>query len=233
MKPSMTVTLLSSLIAVLALVAAGAGLFWPSAGAPYPFTTLHGETVQIYGQGLYADDAVMKSGATRGTDAVTLLLAVPLLVVALLRYRRGSVRGALLLAGALTFFLYVYATNAVSVAFNPLFLLYVALFSLSFFAWYLMMAAIQPLAAVFPAAMPYRGIAVFLFVCGLLTSFVWLEPIVTALLQGTPPALLGHATTMVTEAIDLALVVPGCFVAGVLLFRRDPRGVGVAVPLLV
>lgn len=233
MKPSKAVIWLAGLLAGLALLAAGAGLFWPVTGAPYTFTSLHGDVVDIYGQGLYAGDATMKSGATRGTDVVTIVLAIPLLVGALARYRHGSARGALLLAGALTFFLYVYATNAMSVAYNGLFLLYVAIFSLSFFTWCLMMMAIQPIAARFPASLPYRGIATFLLLCGLLTGFVWLEPIVGASLRGTPPDLLDHYTTLVTEALDLALIVPGCFLAGVMLWRRDPRGVGVAVPLLV
>jgi hypothetical protein len=233
MKPSKTVSWLAGLVAVLALIAASAGLFWPAAGAPYTFTAQHGDVVDIYGQGLYAGDSVMKSGATRGTDVVVLVLATPLLVVALARYRRGSTRGALLLAGALTFFLYVYATNAMSVVYNGLFLLYVALFSLSFHAWCLMMTAIQPIVARFPASLPYRGMATFLLLCGLLTGFIWLEPIVGASLRGTQPDLLDHYTTLVTEALDLALIVPGCFLAGVMLWRRDPRGVGVAVPLLV
>ncbi len=39
---------LSSLIAVLALAVASAGLFWPAEGRPsYPFTTLHSQTVQM------------------------------------------------------------------------------------------------------------------------------------------------------------------------------------------
>lgn len=233
MKPSNAVLWLAGLLAVLALIAAGAGLFWPVAGAPHAFTSLHGDVVDVYGHGVYATDSVMKSGATRGADVVTIVLAIPLLVGALARYRRGSTRGALLLAGALTFFLYVCATNAMSVAYNGLFLLYVAIFSLSFFAWFSMITAIQPIAARFPASLPYRGLATFLLLCGLLTGFVWLEPMVGALLRGMQPDLLDHYTTMVTEALDLALIVPSCFLAGVMLWRRDPRGLGVAVPLLV
>ncbi len=233
MNRSRTVIILSILIAGLALVAAGAGLFWPDTGAARTFTSIQGDAVQIYGRGLYANDSVFKSGATRGADLVTMFLAVPLLLVTLLAYGRGSTRGALLLTGALSYFLYVYATNAMSVAYNQLFLLYVALFSLSFFAWFLLFTAIQPLAQRFIMQLPFRGIATFLLVCAALTGYVWLEPIVTALAGGTHPALLGHSTTMVTEALDLALIVPGCVVAATLLWRRDRRGLIVAMPLLV
>ena len=233
MKASKTVIVLSVLIAGLALIAAGAGLFWPETGTARTFTSIQGDTVEIYGRGLYANDSTFKSGATRGTDLVTIFLAIPLLLVTLVLYGRGSTRGALLLTGAITFFLYVYATNAMSVAYNQFFLLYVALFSLSFFAWFLMFTAIQPLTEHFTRALPFRGIATFLLVCAVLTGYVWLEPIVATLASGTYPALLGHSTTMVTEALDLALIVPGCLVAAVLLWRRDRRGIIVAMPLLV
>lgn len=233
MKASKTVLVLSILIAGLALVAAVAGLMWTDTGAARTFTSIQGDTVEIYGRGLYANDSVFKSGATRGTDLVTALLAVPLLLVALALYARGSTRGALLLTGAITYFLYVYATNSMSVAYNQFFLVYVAIFSLSFFAWFLAFTGIQPLAEHFTRQLPMRGIAVFLLVCAVLTGYVWLEPIVTTLANGTHPALLGHSTTMVTEALDLALIVPGCLVAAALLWRRDRRGLIVAMPLLV
>jgi len=232
-KASKTVLVLSILIAGLALVAAGAGLMWTDTGATRTFTSIQGDTVEIYGRGLYANDSVFKSGATRGTDLVTALLAVPLLLVALALYARGSTRGAFLLTGAITYFLYVYATNSMSVAYNQFFLVYVAIFSLSFFAWFLAFTGIQPLAQQFTRQLPMRSIAAFLLVCAVLTGYVWLEPIVTTLANGTHPALLGHSTTMVTEALDLALIVPGCLVAAVLLWRHDRRGLIVAMPLLV
>jgi hypothetical protein len=37
----------------MAACAARVGLFWQDAGQPFSFTTLRGQTVEIYGQGLY------------------------------------------------------------------------------------------------------------------------------------------------------------------------------------
>jgi hypothetical protein len=53
MRVSQTVIWLSVLIAVLAIVAAGSGLFWQKEGSSFTFTPLRGEEVEIYGQGLY------------------------------------------------------------------------------------------------------------------------------------------------------------------------------------
>ena len=236
MKTSNAVVGLSALIVVLALVAAGAGLLWQGGDGPYSFTTLRGETAEIYGQGLYRYDTLFTGAGNRATDAVTLVLGVPLLVVSALLYRRGSLRGGLLLMGTLVYFLYVYASYALGpVAYNELFLLYVALFSTSLFALVLAFRSfdVQVLPAHFSARMPRRGPAIFMFVSGLVTFVVWLMAPVAALLQDRPPERLDTYTTLFTHALDLAIIVPLVFLAGVLILRRDALGYLIAFPLLV
>lgn len=232
MNVSKVVIWLSVVAAALGIAAAGVGLFWQTEGTPYTFTALNGDAVDIYARGIYADDSVFKSGANRGGDVTTLFLATPVLVIALLYYHRGSVRGAMVLLGALTHFLYVYASLALGAAYNALFLVYVAIFGCSFYAWLLLLFALQPLKLRFAADLPYRRIGAFLLACGLLTSFVWIEPLISALLAGHAPALLYHSTTMVTEALDLAMIAPACFVAGVFFLRRDLRGLLFAIPVV-
>ncbi len=69
------------LVAVLSILAAGAGLFWPDGGVPYSFTTVHGQTVQMYGQGLYRYETYFKAPILRGGDVLTLGVCIPLLLV--------------------------------------------------------------------------------------------------------------------------------------------------------
>src|SRR5688500_15318975 len=80
-------------------------------------TTPRGESVQLYGRGIYRYDSLLIGSGFRGADAATLAVAVPLLVVAIHLYRRGSLRGGLLLTGTLAYFLYNYASMAVGAAF--------------------------------------------------------------------------------------------------------------------
>jgi hypothetical protein len=47
MKQQSALNWLVPLIAVLAVVSAGAGLFWQDEGSPYTFTTLYGEAVMV------------------------------------------------------------------------------------------------------------------------------------------------------------------------------------------
>lgn len=234
MKPSPTIVGLAALIAALALIAAGAGLFWHDAGSPFRFTTLRGQTVELYGRGLYRFDTRFMAASSRGTDAVTLVLGIPLLIVATLRYRRGSLRWGLLL-GTLGYFLYVYASLTLNAAYNDLFLVYVALCSASLFALILAYRSIElsALQAHFLPNLPRRGPALFMVASGLVTLIIWLSPLLSALVQGQPPALLGSSTTMVTDALDLAIITPATIIAGALILRRAPFGYLIACSLLV
>ena len=135
MQPSRAAVRLSWVIALLAVVAAGVGLFWQGGDGPFFFSTHRGQTVEISGRGLYRHDPTFAGAGARGTDAVTLVLGVPLLLATTQLYRHGSLRSGLLLMVALSWVLYVYASTALgTVAYNDLFLVYVVLFSASLFA---------------------------------------------------------------------------------------------------
>lgn len=233
MKRSYAVMGLSSLVALLALVAAGAGLFWPGEGGPFPFTTLRGQTVEIYGQGLYRYDTFFKAPLLRGTDGVTLFVCVPLLVWALMHYRRDSLRGGLLLTGMLAYFLYHATSLVFGVAYNSLILVYVAYFSSSLFAFLLAFTSIDlpALAVRISPGLPHGWIAAFLFLAGL-SVFVWLIDIVSGLAQGKAPEHLASYTTEITYVIDLGIIAPAAFLGGVLVLRRAPLGYVLAGTLL-
>jgi hypothetical protein len=134
MKTSNLAIWLSSLIIILALIAASLGLFWQDGGDSFSFTTLRGDTVSIAGRGLYRYDTTLMAAGFKAGDAVTLILGIPASIFALLSYRRGSIRVGMLLAGMLTYFLYNYGSIAFGAAYNQLFLVYVALMSASLFA---------------------------------------------------------------------------------------------------
>ena len=235
MRPSAAVVWLSGLIAVLALVAAGSGLFWQDGGGRVAFTSVRGEAVEIHGRGVYRYDTRFIGAGNRGTDAVTLGLGLPLLVLSALRYRRGSVRGGLLLLGTLVYFLYVYASYALGTAYNSLFLVYIALSSAGLFAFVLAFTSLdrRALAAHCSPRLPRRGVALFMVASGLVTLVVWLAPLLGALVRHEPPARLGHYTTTITEVLDLGVITPAALASGALILRRAALGYLIACALLV
>ncbi len=80
---------------------------------------------------LYCDPAAV-TPAMQAQDVVT-LLTLPVLVVVLLYVRRGSPRATLVWVGLLGYVFYTYTGAAFGYHYNPFFLLYVGLFSLSVF----------------------------------------------------------------------------------------------------
>jgi hypothetical protein len=227
--------LLGLVVCLLAAVAAGAGLFWPGGQGSSTFTSLHGQSVEIYGKGVYRYDSLFKGSGNRGTDAVTLLVGIPLLVVSLVRSRQGSARARLLLTGSLAWFVYVGASSLGAIAYNDLFIVYVALFSSSLFAFIVAFVSIDPAEVRFgdPDRAPRLGLAAFMVVSGGFVVAVWMIAPISGLITGEVPKDLETYTTLFTNGLDVAVIAPSAFIAGVLILRREPLGYLIAVPLLV
>lgn len=226
---------LATLSGGLALVAALAGLLWPGEGSPVPFTTIRGQSVLLYGQGLYRHDTLFSAGAFKGSDLLVVGGVLPLLLVGTLAYRRGSLRGAFLLTGALSYLLYNSASMAFSAAFNQLFLVYVALFSASLFAVILALRTLErtTVREHFGSRLPRRTAAGILFLTGPGTALLWLSVFLGSLLSGEAPAELGSYTTLFTHGLDIAVIAPAAVLAGVLLLRHEPLGAVLGIPILV
>jgi hypothetical protein len=235
MKQTSALHWLIPLIAVLAMITAGGGLFSQGGDGPFSFTTVYGDTVEIYGQGIYRHDSSFVAAIFKGTDVITLFVSLPLLLASYLSYRRGSLRGSIFLIGILLYFLYVGVTYTFSALFNSLFLVYTALFSATLFAVILALTTFdtQHLASKVTSNMPRRGIAIFMFVIGLGTFMLWLSELIGPLMTGQAPANLGPYTTMFTHGFDSAVITPATVLTGIYLLRRKPLGYLLAAPLLI
>lgn len=235
MKNTTLILRLAYLIIPLAFFAAAAGIFWPATGQPYLFQTLRGETVQIRGQGLYAFDTVNSSSQEIGQDVVTLILGVPLLIAGSVLARKGSLRGRLLLTGALGYFLYTYGAMSFLTAFNPLYLLYVTLFSLSLFGFILSLSGLDPVvvAGHISDRFPRRAIASYFIIVAAFLSLAWLGLVVPPMVTGQPPAGLESAITMVIQSLDLGVIVPTALITAILLLKKSPWGFTLASVVLL
>lgn len=223
------------LIAFLALFGALAGLFLPGGEGPFTFTSLRGHEVEMFGRGLYQYDTLLVGAALRGTDAVTLLISLPLLVLFFWKARSGNQNAMLALLGVLFYFLYKGASLTFSAAFNPLFLVYTALFSAGLFAVIIAMTTfdLESLAKRVQPGFPHRGAALFLFVAGFGTLLIWMSEVIPPILTGGAPEIMGTYTTLFTHGFDSAVITPAAVIAGVCLLRRNPLGYLLAAPILI
>jgi hypothetical protein len=235
MKPNSIVIRLASFIIPLALFAAGMGVFWQGTGEPYPFDTLRGETVMIRGHGLYRFDTVNSASQEVAQDVVTLLIGIPLLFTGILLSHKGTMRGHLLLTGALGYFLYTYGAMCFLTAFNPLFLVYVALFSMSLFGFILSMMSldVDEVTRHILSGFPRRGIAVYFIIVASFLTLAWLGLTAVPSLTWSPPNGLESAITMVIQALDLGVIVPTSLITATLLLKKQPWGYALASVMLL
>lgn len=220
------ITGLSAMVIVLSLAATLTGILTGFGQHHRTFVTLRGETVTIQGGGLYGNESLSGASQAIGQDIVTLAVAIPLLVIATLLVRNGSVRGLVLRAGVLLYFTYTYMLLAFGGAYNDLFLVYVAIYSAGLFAFILSVLAIDPtrLRARFSGRFRRRVVGWTLVGFAALLALMWLGRIVPALAAGTPPSGLESYSTLFVQAGDLGILVPLTTLSGVLLLRRKPAG---------
>jgi len=235
MKHYGTVAVLCAVIAVGAAVAAGYGLFANSGIGEYSYTSVRGEHVQIYGRGLYSDDSVSMAAQARAQDGVTLFMGIPLLIISLFLTAKGQIRGRLLLTGTLGYFLYTYASYCFLAMYNSMFLLYIVLFSVSFFAFFLTLSSFDKklLPHYFKDSFPVKSIGIFLWILGFMIAMLWLGKIGNPLLQGQLPEGLEHYSTLTIQALDLGIIVPLSIVSGYMVIRRQPFGYLLAAVLIL
>ncbi len=206
---------MSGLLALLTLIQSAIGVFHP----------------QVF------RDPAMTAGNARGTDVVILFAALPVLVISMVFALRGSLRAQLVWAGTLIYLFYNAVIFTFAIAFNPLFLFYVATLSLS--GWSLVILLLQIdvelIRTQFIETTPVRWFAGYLTAIALLFLLSWLRQIVPALFSNTTPEFLS-GTIMLTSPVhilDVGFLLPSGFLGAVWLWRKQTWGYTLTGMLLV
>ncbi|WP_187261473.1 hypothetical protein [Pontibacter beigongshangensis] len=227
MKQKFTISILVLLIAGVAIIATLAGITSSGGTGPFWHDTVRGETIVIYGQGIYQHMSAEVAPQGIAHDYVTLFLGVPLLLVSLFFARGGSLVSRFILAGTLLYFLLTYLFYLVMCTYNIMFLPYVVVLSASFFALSLTLLSFNKkrLPASFHPNTPVKSAGAFLVLTAFAIALLWLSVVVTPLLNGTIiPSQVEHYTTLVVQGLDLSLFLPLGTVVGVLLIRQKKMG---------
>ena len=222
---SRAAAVIGALVGLLAVVAAGAGVFLRGDLATMSFTTVRGEVVDTVSSGLYRFNGLTVASEGVGWDIVTLFLVTPALLLVVPDVWRGSLRARLLATGLLAYFAYQYLEYAMFLAYGPLFLVYVAIFGLALSGLALLAGSFDlgEVADRFSERFPRRAVAGLGAFMALLLAGMWLPMILASLDQAVVEPLDG-ATTLVVQALDLGLLVPLGIFTAVAVARRLPIG---------
>lgn len=176
--------------------------------------------------GLYRDKSIIILG-WHANDLVTLVVALPILVIALILSRSGSHRAQLVWLGMLDYLLYNFAFYLFGANLNLFFLIYVALFILSVFAliFGLINIDIKAIAAKFKGTTPVKWISGYMILWGALLGIAWIGQWLTFVINGhLPPNGLEESAFKLVATLDLSLVVSGVLLAAIWLWKRKPWG---------
>lgn len=227
MKNQKTITILTFFIVLLSGIATFTGIFSSAGPGTFEYESIRGETLQIYGEGVYRHMSAEVAPQGIAQDYITLFTGIPLLVLSLIYARNGSLKWRFVLAGTFGYFLVTYLFYLVMGMYNVLFLVYAGLLGTSFFAFLLTLLSfdINSLPQYFSESVPVKTAGGFLIVNALLIALLWLEVVVPPLLDGSIiPVQAEHYTTLIVQGLDLGLLLPLAVVAGVLFIQKKPIG---------
>lgn len=220
------ILIMSLIIATLSIVASLAGLLSGGGTGSVIFESIFGESIETYGVGIYFRDSVSVAAQGLASDLITLVLAVPLLVISAIKAYKGAFKWTLIWLGTTGYFLYTYMSYVFLWFYNPFFIIYVALMSLSLFVFIMLMMSISidTIKQHFKDTLPVRFIGIYQIAIGALIGLLWLGKIAPTILEGAVPVGLEHYTTLVIQGMDLGFVVPVAILSGILLLKQRPMG---------
>lgn len=181
-------------------------------------------------QGLYQSDA-LRLPQVYGQDLVALVIALPLMMLAVWRTGRGSPRGLLVWAGTLVYIVYWYHFYLANIAFGPMFLMHLALVGSSLLALGVILVRLDVgrLAHHFRSRLPARSLGGMMVILAALFATAWVVDIVQRVGRGE---LLDQGARSI-YSIDLTVMLPLTIAAGILLWRHHVWGYALSGPLLV
>ncbi len=236
MKNKTILILLTSVILVMASIAAGTGIFSNEGPGPFEYKSIHGESVQIYGKGVYSYMSAELAPQGIAQDFITLFLALPVLLISLVYSLKGSVRGKLVHTGVTSYLFVTYLFYLAMGTYSYLFLVYVILLGSTAASLTLGMLSLGQidLPGQLKQQAPVKAAGSFLIFNGLAIGLLWLGRVVPPLIDGTIyPEGLDHYTTMIVQGFDLALLLPLSIVSGFLLYQRNEAGILLGIVYLV
>jgi len=178
--------------------------------------------------GFYAAETPNWQAQSIGQDAVDLFLIVPCLIVTSILSYSANKKGLLLWGGVLLYLIYTFTLYCFDVHFNKLFATYCLCLGLSFYSFiYSLVNAVRNNFNLTFEKQQLRHITgIYFIVIAVVFYFLWLSEVIPSSIQNTIPKSVSDAGlfTNGVQVLDLAIVLPGIFITGILLLRQNTLG---------
>lgn len=216
---------LNTLIIILTLAVTICGVSSFNTAQSYDAINQYGESIRMWGAGIYNHDSYFKAPIFIGSDFTILVCILPFTVVTFIKTNKNqNVEYHIRSFGVLSLLLYYSASLAFGVTYNSLHLIYIALFSLCFFFVALMLAKLHTVGVRIDNVCSYpftKGMKAFLLIAGISLFVAWLPDIIPSIIRGTSLELIEVYTTEITYVFDMGIVSPIMFLAYYLMKHKN------------
>lgn len=186
---------------------------------------------------LYHQETLNWQIQSRGQDIIDLFLIAPILLLSTYMSIRSNKWWISIWAATIVYLIYSFLIFCFSVHFNFLFPVYCLILGLSFYSilYYIIILRKLTLPERFAASPITVAIGIYLIFISVMFYGLWLSEILPFVIKGeTPTSLIetGLQTNPV-HVIDLSVILPGVFITGVMLLKKNYLGLQLAAILLI
>lgn len=187
-------------------------------------TNIYGQSIELFGSGVYYFDSYFKAPIFIGTDFTILVLVVPLLITCLVWYNsKPNNKSRLSLISLLGVIFYYSLSISTGVTYNYLFLLYMFSVMFSWLGIYILIRELNFVSLSLKSSK--KSYQFFLIISGIALFSIWLMDIVPTIIMNKPLMLIETYTTEVTYVYDMAFISPMMFLSYYLIKKNDNVGV--------
>jgi hypothetical protein len=193
--------------------------------------------VGIFTFQFYGEETLNWQAQSVGQDLIDLFLVMPCLVLTSFFAARGNRTGFMLWGGVMIYLTYTFVIYCFDVHFNKLFLLYCAELGLSFYGCIIFFFTLKKdqNISVNGQGGIFKLTGIYFLVIASLFFLLWLSEILPSIMNNATPSNLADAGlfTNPVHVLDLAVVLPGIFITGILILRKNNFGLMIAPALLM
>ena len=194
-------------------------------------------SIGIWYHGLYSKEAVGWLSQVTGQDISNLIFVSPILIASAFYASKGNKTATIIWMGTMITNIYSYVIYSFALHFNFLFHVYCLILALSIFSVlnYFVKNINENFMNWFTEKAPTKTIGIFLFIIGLMFTFLWLSDSLPAVLSNTVPESVTKDNLLINpvQALDFSFYLPLMFISSVMVIKKRALGYLLAPMMMV